>query len=234
MPDLLSAASVGPNTVRWDRNTLSVWGRPRCTAVPRTLPDVGQLPDDYERVTVPSIGTWHAWVLSDHYERVASPRGRQRTYLGDLVYRAKYCEERCAIEELTTAIRHCVRQLQLFSRRADGLASVTAVTAVPCFPPKALSLPHEIALAAADALRVRDISSLFFKTRTTLAAKTNPGLHPDAYEVRERLDGEQVLIVDDLYHTGATLESVAVQLRAAGAAHIVGLCVTKVHQGMST
>jgi hypothetical protein len=111
---------------------------------------------------------------------------------------------------------------------------IPSVAAVPCFPPKSMSLPHEIARAAANTLGVPDISSRLAKIRVTNAAKTNPGLHPDAHEVRGRLDGRHVLVVDDLYHTGSTLESVATKLRAAGADHLVGLCVTRVHQGMSS
>lgn len=194
---------------------------------------MGQLPDYYERIAVPPNRAWHAWVLSDHYERVASVGGRRRTYLGELVYRAKYCDDRRALDELMNAVRHCVCQLHQFSPQSDALATVAAVAAVPCYPAKVVSVPHEIARAAAQVLGVPDISSAVVKTRATSAAKTNPGLHSDAYGVRARLDGQHVLLVDDLYHTGATLESVASQLRAAGAAHIVGLCVTKVHQGMS-
>ncbi len=201
--------------------------------MPPTLVGVGQIPDDFERIAVPPTRAWHAWVLSDHYESVASAGGRRRTYLGDLVYRAKYCEDRRAMEALLTAIRHCVLQLQQLPPRTDALGTVTAVMAVPCNPPKAVSLPHEIAAVAAGALGVPDISSTVVKTRQTHAAKTHPGMHSDAYEVRQHLGGQFVLLVDDLYHTGATLESVASQVRAVGAAHVVGLCVTKAHQGMS-
>jgi predicted amidophosphoribosyltransferase len=208
-------------------------GRQTPARVPPTLVGVGQLPDNFERIAVPPTRTWHAWVLSDHYEPVASAGGRCRTYLGDLVYRAKYCEDRRALDSLLTAIRHCVLQLQQLPRRIDALGAVTAVMAVPCNPPKPVSLPHEIAAVAAAALGVPDFSSEVVKTRQTRAAKTNPGLHSEAYEVRGHLNGEFVLLVDDLYHTGTTLESVALQLRAAGAAHVVGLCVTKAHQGMS-
>lgn len=191
-----------------------------------------QLPESYERIGVPSVAAWHVWVLSDHYEPVPSTGGRRRTYLGELTYAAKYGLDRRALELLTTAAQHCVRQLRLFPPRADALSAVTAVTAVPCYSPKDVSVPHAVAQAAAHALGVPDISSTVVKTRETPAAKSNPGLHPDAYEARVRLDGQYVLLVDDLYRTGTTLESVAVKLRAAGAAHIVGLCITKAHKGM--
>lgn len=194
---------------------------------------MGQLPEGYERIAVPPTKAWHTWVLSDHYESVASAGVRQRTYLGDLLYRAKYRHDRGALETLATAVRHSVLQLRGLPPQVDALATVSAVVAVPCNPPKFVSVPHEIARAAADSLGIPDFSSVVVKTRETGAAKTNPVRCPEAYEVRRRLDGVHVLVVDDLYHTGATLDSVAAQLRAAGAAHIVGLCVTKVYKGMS-
>jgi len=43
---------------------------------------------------------------------------------------------------------------------------------------------------------------------------------------------ERVLLVDDLYSTGATLESVALRLREAGVHDFVGFCATKVGYGM--
>lgn len=148
------------------------------------------------------------------------------------------CTHKCsddngALGSLTGEIRHCVLQLRRFPPKLDGLDGVSAVVAVPCNPPKNRSLPLEIAEAAANALKVPDLSTEVVKIWATPTAKLNPALHADTYRVRSRLDGECILLVDDLYHTGTTLESVATQLRAANAAHVVGLCVTKVHKGMT-
>ncbi len=76
------------------RHPVSLIGRTN----PAYAREVTQLPEDYERIDVPPAKTWHAWVLSDHYERVATGGVRPRTYLGDLLYRAKYCSERAACE----------------------------------------------------------------------------------------------------------------------------------------
>lgn len=198
-----------------------------------TLTHVGQLPENYERIAVPPGKSWHVWLLSDHYEQFGGNGSRRRTYLGDLVYRAKYCDDNGAFDLLAGATRHCVLQLRRFPHKLDGFDSVSAVVAVLCHPPKKRSLPLEIAAAAASALKVPDLSAEVVKTRATPAAKLNPVLHADAYRILRRLDGQCILLVDDLYHTGTTLESVATQLRAANAAHVVGLCITKVHKGMT-
>lgn len=181
-----------------------------------------------------SPNVWRAWVLDDHYELDVSTGGqRQRTYLGELVFRSKYQQDSGSLRLLTDAFRDAVLRLQRFRDQIDGLGSVSCVAAVPCNPPKVLSVPHALADVAAVTLAVPDISSEVSKTRPTDQAKTRAELNPDAYLVGRALQGESVLLVDDLYRTGATLESVAFNLRKAGAAHVVGLCVTKAHKGMN-
>lgn len=193
------------------------------------------LPDSFERVSVHFAPepVWHTWALSDHYQGGFQSDARSRTYLGELVYRAKYQHDRAALEQLDIAVRHCTLQLKNMPPQVDGLAMVTAVAAVPCNPPKAVSVPHRIAAAAAAALGVPDISAAIVKTQRTDPAKVHAGLHRNAYRVQTLRPGSSVLIVDDVFRTGATLESVAGQLRAAGATHVVGMCVTKAHQGMA-
>jgi len=193
---------------------------------------VGRLPSDFERIDVKlSPLPWHVWALSDHYnfDFAGSPK---RSYLGELVYKSKYHHDRDALRELLTAVQHCVLQLRRFSDKVDGLASATVVAAVPCNPPKQLSVPHEVASVTAATLAVHDGSTSIVKLRPTPSAKTAPSLHPDAYEVRRSFEGQSVVLVDDLFHTGATMESVAHHVRNAGADHLVGLCITRARNGM--
>lgn len=183
---------------------------------------------------MPPTKSWYCWVLSDHYESEAGSSGRSRTYMGELLYLAKYKTDRSAMDELNTVVRHCVLQLRRFPPEAKGLGLVTSLMAVPCRPPKVMSIPHELARSISISLKVPDLSMSVTKTRETPEAKFNPALHPDAYRVDRRLDGQTVLLIDDLYHTGTTLESVAIQLRAAGADRVVGLCITQVYRGMTS
>jgi len=193
------------------------------------------LPDAFARSSVHFAPepAWHVWTLSDHYESEFHSGPRPRSYLGELVYLAKYLHDRAALEQLDIAVRHCTLQLRNMPARVDGLSKITAVAAVPCNPPKPVSVPHRIASAAATALGVPDISASVVKTQRTDPAKVNAGLHRDAYRIDALRPGTSVLIVDDIYRTGATLESVAGHFRTAGANHIVGMCVTKAHQGMT-
>ena len=48
-----------------------------------------------------------------------------------------------------------------------------------------------------------------------------------AFAVRQNVRGTRVLVVDDLYDSGATLEEITRVLRAAGAASVCVLTLTK-------
>jgi predicted amidophosphoribosyltransferase len=196
------------------------------------------LPESYQRLTVkfPPSPPWNIWVLDSHYKDGAGANGRQRTYLGELTYQAKYNGHRHSMNLLCDVIRHSVLQLRQLPQQTDALAMVTSVAAVPCNPPKTLSVPHYAAAAAATALGVPDISNYVVKPNKTAQAKIAVGPrapNPGAYAVTRSLEGHTVLLIDDLYLTGATLESVAANLRKVGAAHVVGLCITKAHKGMN-
>ncbi len=61
------------------------------------------------------------------------------------------------------------------------------------------------------------------RQQTTLGADARRRNVAGAFEVRDNVDGETILLVDDVYTTGATMESAAATLQAAGAERILGL-----------
>lgn len=48
-----------------------------------------------------------------------------------------------------------------------------------------------------------------------------------AYELTERVDGETIMVVDDLLQSGTTLAHIANLLRENGAATVIGFTATK-------
>jgi len=60
-------------------------------------------------------------------------------------------------------------------------------------------------------------------------AQREKNMH-NAFEVRRKLDGQRILVLDDICTTGATLNACAQALRRAGAANVYGLTVARVLQ----
>ncbi len=192
---------------------------------------MNELPDSYirERVSIENGPFWFAWIISAH----SSPDFEETTYLGALVTRAKYHDDRAALVEIETAVRHSVLQLRAVPIGKQGLASVTGVIAVPCNPTKGISLPHQVAAVAALTLGVPDLSHIATKRRPSSPAKFDSRLSPENYRVDRDLAGQRILVVDDVFRTGNTLESVAINLRGANVEDLVGLCLTKARKGMT-
>jgi ComF family protein len=77
---------------------------------------------------------------------------------------------------------------------------------------------------AEDALiRVRDAVP---QARTKSAIERRQNVK-DAFACRQRLEGKQILLLDDVCTTGATLDACATALKAAGASSVQGLTVAR-------
>ena len=172
---------------------------------------------------------WYAWILSSHYDFSQ----KARTEIGELVSNAKYGEDASAVLSLKPIVRHAAFQLRQMPKDKYGLASIDVVIAVPSFILTDSSLPHVVAEVVSASLSKPNFSNFAKKVIDTPPAKFSPVLNPDAYEISRRLDGLNVLIVDDLFHTGSTLESVAIKVREAGAKSVTGFCLTKVNKGLN-
>ena len=72
-------------------------------------------------------------------------------------------------------------------------------------------------------VRVRDTVS---QARTASATERRLNVQ-DAFTCNQGLEGERVLLIDDVCTTGATLDACAIALKAAGASSVWGLTVAK-------
>lgn len=171
---------------------------------------------------------WPVWIVDNHYDfEVGS-----RTETGKLVYLSKYQFDEQSCRKLSEVVSNAAKWAAEMPQR-HGLVAVDAIMAVPYFGDKQLSVPHRMAQTISAVLGVPDCSNQVQKVKQTEPAKTTPGvLNPDAYRANLSSALERVLLVDDLYSTGATLESVALRLREAGVHDFVGFCATKVGYGM--
>ena len=171
------------------------------------------------------------WVAGKHYDYELG----DRSALGSLVRKSKtYGDDPGDINsahQLAGILIHVVSAT--FATRYS-LEKINAVVHVPAFPPKRpFNLPTILAEDVCNSFSWHNASPSFLKVRETPEAKF--GLKEDAssaYAFDGRLEGSNVLIVDDLYSTGQTLNMLAGVLVRAGANRVYGLCATKVIRGM--
>ena len=78
-----------------------------------------------------------------------------------------------------------------------------------------------LAIARVDLRHGRRGPAKFMTPRERAALK-------DGFVVRENLQDETVLVVDDLYHTGSTMGGVAKAARHAGASTVLGLAAARI------
>lgn len=148
------------------------------------------------------------------------------TPLGDLEHQAKYEESKPAIRMLSEGIAGFINHHSLY-----GLAEV--ICAVPPRPTKTFDLPTELARQVSERVEMPVVQSgqwanakPHMKEVAACAkwdALEQAGLSFDPAEVA----GKKVVLLDDLYQSGATMNFVAGKLKEAGATRIFGLSVVK-------
>jgi len=170
---------------------------------------------------------WFTWILSLHYQ----PGGIIRTDYGELLYQAKYQGNSESVQNLMLIVQQSIRHIHALPISAPQL-NVDAVMAVPFYGVKDVSLPHLTADVIAETLGIPNLSPIVVKIRSTQPAKIAPIVNPTPFKILQELDGSRILLVDDLFRTGSTLESVSTKIRASGAKSVTGFCITKAITGM--
>ncbi len=133
---------------------------------------------------------------------------------------------------------HLVDWLQIAARRWIDWREVDAIVPVPLHPRKQRQREFNQAEYLADALgkalniavvkrrlrRVKDTS-----TQTKLSAEARARNMRGAFTVRNNtaFTGKRLVLLDDVFTTGATLDSCAKALRSAGAREVVALAVAR-------
>ena len=110
---------------------------------------------------------------------------------------------------------------RFFSENADWLAGLALDYAV-VVPSTVRPPPHPLA----ELLRLAPHSELSFPPvlRRTAEPLDHNAPNPGAFEVASEVGGNRILLIDDVYTSGARAQSAAFRLRAAGA-EVVSLCV---------
>lgn len=139
-----------------------------------------------------------------------------RTPIGELLYRLKYSRDESVIEAIVTTAGGFVR---------EKLWSIDLVTPVP--PSRARSFQPVVALARrlAEDLKVAFCGGCVVKVRDIPELKNifdfdeRTRLLNGAFQVdRSKVEGKRILLFDDLYRAGATIDAVSSELRKSGKA----------------
>ena len=169
-------------------------------------------------------GPWNAgWALGFHSAYAGATWNRSET--GELTYRLKYQGDLSVLPAL-------VEQAAALIAEHPELAQVDAILPVPPSTPRpndpvssfAKALAHKLGLAYLPVL-VKARQTTPQKEMHTLAQKQ--ANVAGAFDLKSPLKGKRLLVIDDLFDSGATLAEIDRLLRRAGAITVCVLTLTR-------
>jgi len=173
----------------------------------------------------PLKGPWLAgWALDFHSRFDGGDQVRSE--VGDLLFRYKYREEHTLAQELA-------RRLADFLHQRPELPVVDAVIPVPPSTERAFDPVTELGRELAEQLGSPVLLGVLVKTRATRLQKESRSVAQKqanvagAFAVNGDVRGKRLLVLDDLFDSGATLIEATRVLTRAGAASLIVLTLTK-------
>ena len=182
-------------------------------------------------------GSWdNGYVLDVHtisstmigYNEFGHPEfDTQRSPLGELIYRLKYKADKSVVPTIVGALVQFIRKSGI---QADVLV---------CVPPSKQRLYQPVAEIASElgkSLGIPFDSTSLRKVKTTPQMKDigdfseRAAALKTAFVVNKNFDGKVLLLIDDLFQSGATLNVVATVLKKEGSAkavHVIALTRTR-------
>ena len=148
------------------------------------------------------------------------------TRFGKAEHDAKHELHARSVTRLTAGFVEAIRSLPFY--RDAGL-----ICAVPAHPSKSYDLPRTLAAKIFEQLELEDITSQFaFKRRKKSAKDAEVGQKWDVWEncglsFDKPLGDQPVILIDDKYQSGVSIQYVASKLYDAGASEVYGLCAVK-------
>jgi predicted transcriptional regulator len=178
----------------------------------------------------PIKGNWQSGFALDFHSAYKGADWN-RSDVGDLVYRLKYESDASALPKLVEHARH------LFAAHPE-MNQFDLIVPVPSTTPREFSPVHEFCKALSVALN-KPMQPCVIKTRATQPQKemrTLPQKRDNvagAFAVSNDINGKRILLVDDLFDSGATLEEITRVLRNSKAARVNVLALARtIHADM--
>lgn len=153
--------------------------------------------------------------------------GETHTYVGGLEKRAKYDKSEEDLRKLADIVDEFIGKTPLY-------ANADLICAVPPSKVGDENIPARV-IGKLTNFKGVDISKSVRWTSKTASLKNAEGadkleiLNHSGFEIVEGTDvkGKDIVLVDDLYMSGITLQYVAMKLKEAGAGRVYGLCCVK-------
>jgi predicted amidophosphoribosyltransferase len=183
-----------------------------------------------EVVCLPSLPNVDFALALDWYkkpEEGVSSWDWPNTPTGQLIYSGKY-RYKNNNDMQSLAGNELVDNVCETIRRHGILTQATAILDIPGHDRSRVSFGSRMAATIArrrgiPMVRV-DAKSEFRPEAKNLEESQRLNFLDDQFSVPERLDGQQILIADDVYRSGTSMRTVASAARQAGASKIYGLC----------
>lgn len=183
-------------------------------------------------LTVPCGGSLDFAIALDWFNHVVDGAVADHTDLAALVHRSKHVYTPLGdVQKLKQAGRAVVDEISEFVGRHPVLRGVDAIAAPPGHDPAALSFGARV--AAGVAMR-RDLPLVRLTSGQDVRAPirglefaARAGALGGQFRCPDDVSGQRVLIVDDVYASGATAEETARALRAAGADQVASIATIR-------
>ncbi len=149
-----------------------------------------------------------------------------KTLIGELETKAKYEQDYIARKKLS---ERCIN----FISNTPFYKKTKIICAIPSSDNSSASLPRYITNLVASNLNLNDISNNVMWKNNKQAAKELPfekkweALENANLTVNINLNKKTIILLDDLYQSGTTIQYVAMKLLDAGAKRIYGLTIVK-------
>lgn len=172
----------------------------------------------------PLKGNWQAGFALDFHSAYKGADWN-RSGIGDLVYRLKYESDATVLPKLIEHTR------ALFAAQPE-MSQFDTILPVPSSTPREFSPVHEFCKALSAAIN-QPVQPCVVKTRQTKPQKemkTLPQKRDNvagAFAMNNDITGRKVLLIDDLFDSGATLEEITKVLLNHRVAHVNVLTFTK-------
>jgi predicted amidophosphoribosyltransferase len=150
-----------------------------------------------------------------------------RTVLGELEHNAKIGRDAKAIDVLSGLLSDAIQNLPFY-------ASAPKLMAVPAAREKAYDLPSSLASRVSSTLSKEDLTPHFSFHADKGQVKDSPlnekWLQLESADLQysgSDLGGACVILIDDKYQSGTTMQFVAMKLQQAGAKRVFGISLVK-------